>query len=296
MQVRTMRRVVTAVVGSAGAVALLASGAPGAPGVPGLTGDAALTGSPTPAAGVRINSLRVEDGAFVESGQTLVASDGTFSFAFPTAAQYVLQLVGDGSYEATSVVVDSVPGATIECDVTVALAGSGDDSAFDCTQDVRSTVVYRFWSPGFDNSHFFTTDDNEAAYIYDNDPHWMYEGIAFRGVQASGGTCGAGSPVFRFYSPVFRSHFYTQSAAEKDHIVAHDRSWTYEGVPYCAYTEVVPGSLPLHRFWSPVFGKHFFTAHQAEADHIRANDPNWTYEGVAYQVLPHSEWPGDVDV
>jgi hypothetical protein len=146
--------------------------------------------------------------------------------------------------------------------------------------------VYRFWSPGFGNAHFFTTSGSEALHIIDTDRSWIYEGPAFSALTASGSTCTQGAPVHRFYSAVFRSHFYTQSAAEKERIQATDRNWAYEGVAYCAYPNQVAGSKPLYRFWSPGFGKHFFTADQAEADHIRAVDRNWTYEGVAYYVLP----------
>lgn len=146
--------------------------------------------------------------------------------------------------------------------------------------------VFRFWSPAFDNAHFFTTGEAEAEHILFYDFNWTYEGVAFNALQSSGGTCETGTAVHRFWSPGFRSHFYTQSAAEKNHIVATDRNWTYEGVSYCAYPDPAPGSVPLHRFWSPGFGKHFFTASQDEADQIRAHDRNWVYEGVAYHVLP----------
>ena len=147
--------------------------------------------------------------------------------------------------------------------------------------------VYRFWSPGFDNAHFFTTSGSEAVRIIDTDVNWVYEGRAFGARPAPGGTCtSGGSPVHRFWSAGFRSHFYTQSEAERARIVATDRNWAYEGVAYCAYAQAESGTVALHRFWSPGFGKHFFTASAAEADHIRANDRNWTYEGVAYHVLP----------
>ena len=111
-------------------------------------------------------------------------------------------------------------------------------------------------------------------------------GVAFGAVVARDGACTEGAPVFRFWSPRFRSHFYTQDAAEKAAIVARDRNWTYESVAYCAYPTQIPGSVPLYRFWSPGFGKHFFTADQGEAAHIRAVDRNWNYEGIAYYVLP----------
>jgi Repeat of unknown function (DUF5648) len=148
------------------------------------------------------------------------------------------------------------------------------------------SAVYRFWGPDLNNAHFFTTSVSEAQQIVATDPSWVYEGVAFDAVPESGGTCTTGSPVYRFYSPVFQSHFYTQSAAEKEHIVEADRNWSYEGVAYCAATTQVSGTTALYRFWSPVFGKHFFTASEAEKNQIVANDRNWTYENVAYYVWP----------
>lgn len=147
-------------------------------------------------------------------------------------------------------------------------------------------VVYRFWSPKFNNAHFFTTSEAEAEHIAAGDSNWTFEGKSFSAVAASGETCTEGSPVFRFYSPVFQSHFYTQDAGEKANIIATDKNWNYEGVAYCAYPTQQPGTVALYRFWSPGFGKHFFTANQAEADHIKSVDRNWNYEGIAYYVLP----------
>ena len=181
-------------------------------------------------------------------------------------------------------------GVTIaEGDVATVRYAIGDNQAdgipvsttLDCS---APGAVFRFWSPQFDNAHFFTTNFAEAAHIIATDGNWQYEGVAFRGAPLVDGTCTQGEAVHRFYSQGFRSHFFTKSESEKAHIVANDRNWTYEGVAYCAAASPAAGTTPLHRFWSPAFGKHFFTADQGEADHIRANDRNWTYEGVAYHV------------
>ena len=147
-------------------------------------------------------------------------------------------------------------------------------------------VVYRFWSQGFNNAHFFTTNEIEALNIVENDGNWQYEGAAFSAVAATGSTCPEGSPVYRFYSPVFQSHFYTQNENEKNAIIAGDRNWKFEGTAYCAYPQQTAGTVPLYRFWSPKFGKHFYTANQGEASNIIANDRNWSYENIAYYVIP----------
>ena len=112
--------------------------------------------------------------------------------------------------------------------------------------DVTAPVaVHRFWSPKFNNAHFFTTSATEAASIQQYDTNWVYEGEAFYTYPADGETCTGGtSPVYRFYSARFQSHFFTINAAEKANIVAGDRNWTYEGVAYCASTEPAAGQHP----------------------------------------------------
>ena len=145
--------------------------------------------------------------------------------------------------------------------------------------------VFRFWSPGFDNAHFYSTNESEINAVF-ADPNWRSEGATFSAIAFGSTGCPDGSPVFRFWSDRFRSHFYTQSVAERDHLISSDPAWHYERVAYCAYPDARPGTTPLYRFWSPVFGKHFFTADPGEAHQIRTTDRNWTFEGTAYHVLP----------
>jgi uncharacterized protein YkwD len=142
--------------------------------------------------------------------------------------------------------------------------------------------VYRFWSPTFDNAHFYTVNGAEAQRLTSSDPNWQFEGEDFRVWAANGDQCDAGkTPVYRFWSSSFESHFYTLNKTESDTIRRTDRNWTFEGVAFCAASNSSSTTTPVYRFWSPTFGKHFFTANAAEADAIRAGDKNWTYEGVA---------------
>jgi len=100
----------------------------------------------------------------------------------------------------------------------------------------------------------------------------------------------ASTPIFRFYSPVSGSHFYTTSELERDGIRARypEAVWTYEGVAYNAYEGAVPGTVPLYRFWSSALEGHFYTPSLAERDQVIAayDDNTWLYEGVAYYVFP----------
>ncbi|MCF7837804.1 MAG: hypothetical protein K9N49_04170 [Candidatus Marinimicrobia bacterium] len=94
--------------------------------------------------------------------------------------------------------------------------------------------------------------------------------------------------VYRFWSPVNQTHFFTQSKTERDFIMGQwPDGWHYEGLAWYAYPEAAPDSAPVHRFWSPVNQTHFFTISEAEKDYIIAHWPTaWTYEGVAWYAHP----------
>ena len=95
-------------------------------------------------------------------------------------------------------------------------------------------------------------------------------------------------PVYRFYSPAFKGHFFTISEAEKNKLVTSDPNWRYESIAYRAFTNQVEGTTPLYRFYSRVFKGHFFTTSEAEMRKVRNTDRNWTYEGIAYYVYPRA--------
>ncbi|GAA4776940.1 hypothetical protein GCM10023351_22130 [Microbacterium gilvum] len=145
-----------------------------------------------------------------------------------------------------------------------------------------SRPIYRFWSQGYDNAHFYTLDHSEAQNLHTKDGNWAYEGTDFRVWPLESGTCPAGtSPVHRFWSSAYSSHFYTMSASEVERVRTTDSNWNYEGVRFCSTQSQSAGTTAVHRFWSPAFRKHFYTANAAEAQNLRDNDANWNYEGVA---------------
>jgi len=92
--------------------------------------------------------------------------------------------------------------------------------------------------------------------------------------------------VYRFWSKNNKSHFYTASEAERDHIIAtyDEDTWKYEGIAYKAPDESVDDITPVYRFWSSKHKGHFYTASEAERDHIIAtyDENTWKYEGIAY--------------
>lgn len=120
-------------------------------------------------------------------------------------------------------------------------------------------------------------------------------GVAARG-HAVAVADSAPVPVYRFYSPVFRGHFYTSDPQERDRVSRlWPDVWSYEGARYSAFTSRVAGTVPLYRFWSDRFKGHFYTASESEKDFVRANWPTiWSYEGVAYYVYPAGFTGADV--
>ncbi len=142
--------------------------------------------------------------------------------------------------------------------------------------------VYRFWSPGFNNAHFFTMSSTEKEnLLFNND--WVYEGRAFTATTASTSCTGQAS-IYRFWSAPFKSHFYTASTAERDSLISGDTNWWYEGAAYCADLSPGAGRSALYRFWSPKFKKHFYTADSAEKDGLISGNPDWQFEGTAYYI------------
>lgn len=95
-------------------------------------------------------------------------------------------------------------------------------------------------------------------------------------------TCSGSNYVHRFWSPVFKSHFYTIDENEYLRVKNYDSNWIYEGVAFNAFKSQINGTVPVYRFWSPVFKKHFYTAKQAEYQKISASDGNWIYEKIAF--------------
>lgn len=91
-------------------------------------------------------------------------------------------------------------------------------------------------------------------------------------------------PVFRFFNPSKGTHFFTQSAAERDLVMA---TWSgvfaYEGVAY--WLDPSKNAQPLYRFYNLRNSSHFYTASAAERDTVIDRWPAvYAYEGEAYRV------------
>jgi hypothetical protein len=100
--------------------------------------------------------------------------------------------------------------------------------------------------------------------------------------------------VYRFWSSVLSSHFYTISEQERDSVISqYPDVWTYEGVAYHAFGAPLDANLrPVYRFWSG--RSHFYTISEQEKDAvIRDYSYVWTYEGIAFYAYPEGLQPAE---
>lgn len=144
-------------------------------------------------------------------------------------------------------------------------------------------TVYRFWSDQI-LGHFYTTDPSEKQRIlttYDSSV-WRYEGISYYTVSQHATHA---SPVYRFWSDRFQTHFYTSDPKEKNTVAkTYDvNTWRYEGVAFYVYPyKGVANSKPVYRFWSDRYNSHFYTASVSEKNAMDSS--LWRYEGIAWWV------------
>ena len=85
----------------------------------------------------------------------------------------------------------------------------------------------------------------------------------------------SGIQMQRLYNPNSGEHFYTASAAERDHLVSV--GWKHEGV---GWTAPSTSETPVHRLYNANAGDHHYTASAAERDHLVS--VGWRYEGVGW--------------
>jgi hypothetical protein len=95
--------------------------------------------------------------------------------------------------------------------------------------------IYRFWSAA-NSTHFYTISEGEKNKLITRySDVWTYEGVAFY-AYAEGQQPAGSKPVYRFWSPISQSHFYTMSEGEKNKLITrYSSSWTYETVAWYAF-------------------------------------------------------------
>jgi len=85
------------------------------------------------------------------------------------------------------------------------ISGSEDDIA-------ETSAVYRFFNTST-GVHFYTADENEAAFVANNLHNYVFEGTPYHAYsnQVEGTV-----PLYRFYNSGLDAHFYTTSIEERD--------------------------------------------------------------------------------
>ena len=131
--------------------------------------------------------------------------------------------------------------------------------------DGTHTFEWRYWKDGSLNSG--------------SDCAWVDQVVWTSGPAGS-----ALSPVYRFFSPVFRGHFFTMDEAEMFNLVENDPNWRYEGVAYFACPRKTTETTSLYRFYSQKFRGHFYTRDYDEYLDILQNNPDWSFEKIAFHV------------
>lgn len=93
--------------------------------------------------------------------------------------------------------------------------------------------------------------------------------------------------VYRFYSAVYDSHFYTINDVERTKLLSNS-NWQFEGIAAQANQKKQADTTALYRFWSESFRSHFYTTSIQERDYLITQNTDWNYEGTAYYVYPEA--------
>jgi hypothetical protein len=163
-----------------------------------------------------------------------------------------------------------------------------DDIAIGPRAPAGTEPVYRFFSPVY-GCQFFTANEAEAFKLIDDYPDvWTFEGVGFYALPSA--SLAGALPVYRFWSPVLLSHFYTIKEGEKNKLIdQYPDIWVFEGVAFFAFTaDVRPAeTAPMYRLWNSQTGCHRYTFSETERDELINNFPDiWIYEEIAWYAYP----------
>jgi hypothetical protein len=103
--------------------------------------------------------------------------------------------------------------------------------------------------------------------------------------------------VFRFFDTHDGGHFFTDSTAERDQVLATRKDMTFEGVGYSAINPANndPNASPVYRFFDRQDGGHFFTTSATERDQVIATRKDMNFEGIGFSEHT-SQQAGDTAV
>lgn len=103
------------------------------------------------------------------------------------------------------------------------------------------------------------------------------------------------TPVYRFYNESARAHFYTTNVGERDHVIATNPAYRYEGAVFSAYGGPTSGMDAVYRFYNAETRSHFYTISQAERDWVRTTLPKFQYEGERWWATT-TQWGGSMPI
>lgn len=250
--------------------------------------------------------LNASDGGVGDSFGNAVAMHGDLMIigASGEHAAYSFEWDGDDWVEGTKYVDaaghdNDIYGFSVAVGSDYALIGAyGAQGPFDGAERVGAVYVYnrlslaaapiyRFWRQSL-NRHFYTIGQSERdKLINDYSDVWTYENVAYYAFE--GDNVPGTSPIYRFWSRRYNSHFYTMDEEERDKLInKYAFAWTYEGPAFYAYAEgqEPEGVSPVYRFWSAVNKTHFYTISETEKNKLITQFPDvYEFEGVAWYAL-----------
>ena len=141
------------------------------------------------------------------------------------------------------------------------------DRAIAAASGEDTVAIFRMYNKN-SGEHFYTTNEEEAAYI--TSIGWLYEGVGWMAPKRSS------SPVYRVYNPNSGDHLYTLDRTEYRHLVSV--GWNDEGIAFYSDDEK---TIPIYREYAPFreTGNHNYTTDNEE-DEWLVNDIGWSGEGV----------------
>lgn len=141
-------------------------------------------------------------------------------------------------------------------------------------------MTFRF----FDLTHgtqFMTSSISEKNALIASRPDLAYEGAGMGTVQSDSNDENVAS-VYRFFSKVDGTHFFTTDAGEKDQTIATRSDLTFEGSNFNEHLFAQAGDVAVYRFFNGTNGSHFFTTSDAERADISMTRPDMVNEGIAF--------------
>lgn len=249
----------------------------------------ALTGTGTVALG---RNARIEIGAAVGSGQTLLLNDGTSGnevVQLDQVGTFAGRINGFSSSDLISVTNTTYTNASY----TSTGANSGTLSLFNGTTlqgSIAFTGQYTLFGFSFNYNDFGNGQSN--LQITTSAANAQSGGLP-SGFQNGGN---GALPVYRFFSQTDGTHFFTANSGERDAVKATRADYVQETNNFGDVAQTDPNATAIYRFFDTRFGTHFFTSSASERDTVIATRSDLTYEPTSTFYEHSTQQSGDVAV